>query len=71
MKYIFNNNLCELNQVQRFNECDLLQDAYRCANGESIGFDNYTKEEHDLCLCWTNQAVDALKQKVQCSLCKR
>ena len=32
--YIFNSNLCELGLVQRFNECNLLQDAYRCANGE-------------------------------------
>ena len=32
-------------------------------NGESIEFNDYTNEEHDLCLCWTNQAVDALNQK--------
>ena len=41
-----------------FNACKLLQDAYNCANGENIGVDNYTKEEHDSCLCCTNQAVD-------------
>ena len=63
VKYIFNNNLCELKQVHRFNESKLLQDAYKCANGESITFNDYTKEEHDLCLCWTNQAVDTLNQK--------
>ena len=34
-----------------------------CANGESIDFDDYAKEEHDLCLCWTNQAVDAINKK--------
>ena len=63
VKYIFNNNLCELNQSHRFHGNKLLQDAYKCAKGESIQFDNYTKEEHDLCLCWTNQAVDALNKK--------
>ena len=63
VKYMFNNNLCELNQVHRFHGNTLLQDAYKCANGENIDFDNYTKEEHDLCLCWTNQAVDALNKK--------
>ena len=40
-----------------------LQDAYKCANGESINFNDYTKEEHGLCLCWTNQAVDTLNAK--------
>ena len=40
VKYMFNNNLCKLNQVHRFNECNLLQDAYTCANGEHIEFDN-------------------------------
>ena len=63
VKCIFNNDLCELKEVHRFNESNLLQDAYTCANGESIEFNDYTKEEHDLCLCWTNQAVDALNQK--------
>ena len=62
VKYMFNNNLCELKEVHRFSESKLLQDAYKCANGESIEFNDYTKEEHDLCLCWTNQAVDALNQ---------
>ena len=60
---MFNNNLCELNQFHRFNKCNVLQYAYRCANGERIGFDNYTKEEHELCSSWTNQAVDALNNK--------
>ena len=63
VKYLPNKSLCELNQVHRFNECNLLQDAHRCANGESIDFVNYTTGEHDLCLCWTNQAVDALNKK--------
>ena len=49
--------------MHRFNENKLLQDAYKCANGERIEFSDYTKEEHDLCLCWTNQAVDTLNAK--------
>ena len=57
VKYMFNNDLCELKEVHRSTECDLLQDAYKCGNDESIDFDSYTKEEHDLCLCWTNHAV--------------
>ena len=40
--YMFNNNLCEPNQVHRLHGNQLLQDVYRCANGESIDFDNYT-----------------------------
>ena len=63
VKYIFNNSLCELQEVHRFSESKLLQGAYICANGESIVFNGYTKGEHDLCLCWTNQAVGALSQK--------
>ena len=63
VKYIFNNSLCELKEVHRFNESKLLQGAYTCANGESTESNDYTKEEHDSCLCWTNQAVDALSQK--------
>ena len=46
----------------QINESKLAQAAYKCANGESIEFNDYTKEEHDLCLCWANQAVDALNQ---------
>ena len=64
VKYMFNNNLCELNHVHRFHGTTLLQDAYECANGESIDFDNYTQKEHELCLCWTNQAEDALNEKL-------
>ena len=40
-----------------------MQDAYKCANGENIEFNDYTKEEHGLCLCWINQAVNSLNQK--------
>ena len=60
VKYVFGNNLCELKHIHRFNESKLLQDAYKCANGEHIEFNDYTKEEHELCLCWTNQAVNSL-----------
>ena len=63
VKYVFNNNICELTEVHRFNDSKLLQDAYKCAYGEQIQFDDYTKEEHDLSLCWTNQAVDAINNK--------
>ncbi len=63
VKYIFNNNLCELKQIHRFNQSKLLQDACKCANCESIDFNDYTKEEHDLSLAWTNHAVDAINKK--------
>ena len=46
IKYTFNNNLCELKEVHRFNESKLLQDAYKCANGESIEFNGYTKRRN-------------------------
>ena len=60
VKYVFNNTICELIAIHRFDDSKLLQDAHKCANGESIDFNNYTKEEHDLCLRWANQAVDAI-----------
>ena len=63
VRYIFDNDSCELKEIHRFNENKLLQDAFKCANGENISFNDYTKEEHDLCLCWTNQAVDTLNAK--------
>jgi hypothetical protein len=63
VKYVFNNNLCELTHIHRFDDNVLLQDAHKCARGEAIDFKNYTTEEHDLCLCWTNAAVDALNKK--------
>ena len=47
-KYMFNNSLCELNQVHRFHGNKWLQDAYTCANCERTDFDNYTTEEHDM-----------------------
>ena len=63
VKYMSNNRLCELNEGHRCNDNRLLQDAYTCVNGESIEPNDFTHEEHDLCLCWTNHAVDALSQK--------
>jgi hypothetical protein len=62
VKYVFNNTICELTDIHRFDDSKLLQDAHKCANGESIDFDDYTKEEHDLCLCWANQGVDAINK---------
>ena len=62
VKYVFNNTTCKLTDVHRLHDSKLLQDAHKCANGESIDFNDYTKEEHDLCLCWTNQAVDAINK---------
>ena len=47
-------------QIHRFNESKLLQDAHACANGKDIDLNSCSKEEHELCLCWTNQAVDAI-----------
>ena len=63
VKYVFNNTICELTHIHRFDGSKLLQDAHKCANGESVDFNDYTKEEHDLSLCWTNPAVDAINQK--------
>ena len=58
-----NGTICELTNIHRFDGSKLLQDAHKCANGENIEFNDYTNEEHDLALCWTNQAVDAINQK--------
>ena len=40
-----------------------MQDAKKCSDGEAIDFDKYGHTEHDLALCWTNQAVDAINKK--------
>ena len=63
VNYVFNNTTCELADIHRFDDSRLLQAAHKCANGESIEFDDYTKEEHDLGLCWAKRAVDAVNQK--------
>ena len=57
VKHVFSNNLCELTEVHRFKDNTLLQDAYKCSNGDAIDFNDYGNEEHDLALCWTNQAI--------------
>jgi len=62
VKYIFNNKSYELVKVWRFNESELLQDAYAASNGEEINFSNYDKTEHPLALCHTNDAVDAINK---------
>ena len=63
VKYIFNNNSYELVKVWRFNESELLQDAYAASNGGEINFSNYDKTEQPLALCHTNDAVDAINKK--------
>ncbi len=35
VKYIFNNKSFELTKIHRFNECQLLQDAFKASNGEN------------------------------------
>ena len=63
VKYVFNNNSYELVKVWRFNESELLQDAYTASNGGEIDFTRYGNTEHDLALCYTNDAVDAINKK--------
>ena len=63
VKYIFNNNLIELTKIHRFKDNELLKDAYACSDGKNIDFTTYSKQECDLCLCWTNAAVNALNTK--------
>ena len=63
VKFIFNNTLCELTEIHRFKDNELLQDAYKCSNGETFDIDKYGKAERDLSLCWTNRAVDVINEK--------
>ena len=63
VKYVFGGKLCKLTTVHRFNDSKLLQDAYKCADGDKIDFDDYGHDEHDLALCYTNAAVDAVNEK--------
>ena len=60
---MFNNNSYELVKVWRFNESELLQDAYTASNGGEIDFTRYGNTEHDLALCHTNDMVDAINKK--------
>ncbi len=52
-----------MTKVWRFSESELLQDAHAAANGESIDFTKYGSIEHELALCYTNDAVDAINKK--------
>ena len=63
VQYVFNNNSYELTKVWRFSETHLLQDAYKASNGETIDFTKYGKKEHELSLCHSNDAVDAINKK--------
>ena len=63
VKQLFNYSRCELKTVHRFDDNELLQDAYACANGEHIDITNYGTKEHDLCLAWTNECVTALNKR--------
>jgi acyl transferase domain-containing protein len=60
---VLNNTICELTRVRRFSDNALLQDAYKCANGEDIDLGNYKTQEHELWVSRTNQAVDAINRK--------
>ena len=62
VKELFNYSRCELTTVYRFDDNELLQDAHACANGEHIDIAKYGTEEHDLCLAWTNEAVNKLNK---------
>ena len=48
VKQLFNYSRCELKTVHRFDDNELLQDAYACANGERIDITKCGAEEHDL-----------------------
>ena len=63
VKYVFSNHAYELTKVWRFNENELLQDAHAAANGQDIDFTKYGSTEHELALCHTNDAVDAINKK--------
>ena len=69
VKYVFNNTMCELTNIHRFDGSKLLQDAHKCANGESIEFNDCTKEEHDLALCIIFK-VRGVRGVILASFCK-
>ena len=62
VKYIFNTRWYELTKIWRFNEDQLLQDAYKARMGQIIDFTRYGNTEHDLALCHTNDMVDAINK---------
>ena len=63
VKYILNHKAYELTKVWRFNENELLQDAHKASNGDTIDYTTYTSTECDLSLCHTNDAVNALNKR--------
>ena len=63
VKHLFNKNCCHLKTAHRFDDPELLQGAYDCANGKLIGFKRYGIKECHRSLCWTNPCVDTLKSK--------
>ena len=63
VKYIFDTRWYELTKIWRFNECQLLQDAFTAKMGQTIDFTRYGNKVHDLAFCHTNDMVDAINQK--------
>jgi hypothetical protein len=49
--------------VLRFNENQLLQDAYLASSGESIDITKYNNIEHPFALCFTNDMVNAINER--------
>ncbi len=62
VKELFNYTRCELKTIHRFNDCELLRDAYKCSNGECVDTSKYGKVEHDLSLAWTNECVNSINK---------
>ena len=60
VKELFNYNSYELCKGWRFNDNQLLQDAYNASNGKPIDYTTYGDVENELSRCHTNDAVDAI-----------
>ena len=63
VKYLFDWNHCNLTKIHRFDDNQLLQDAYACADGNDIDTNKYGIGEHDLAIAWTNDCVNALNTR--------
>jgi len=63
VKHLFNYSRCNLTVVHRFNDDVLLQDAHKCANGETFEKSNYGTTEYDLSIAWSNDCVNYLNKK--------
>jgi predicted GIY-YIG superfamily endonuclease len=63
VKNIFNHTSYNLVKVWRFDNDVLLQDAYNARDGQPIKYENYGRDETDLALCYTNDAVNAINKK--------